>query len=347
MIGYFDNLERFKMKNSVKYIIAASSLMFIQSAAAANCGKITVAEMNWPSAELMANLDKIILERGFGCKVELVAGATTTTFASMNEKGQPDLASELWVNALRVPLKKALKEGRLYTVNQGPITELGEGWWIPPHTAKNFPKLKTVLDVLKRPDLFPHPEDRSKGGFVTCPSGWGCQLTNANLYRAFQMKKKGWRLIDPGSAAGLDGSMAKAMQRGENWFGYYWSPTAMIGKYKMKKLSFGVPFGGSKNWDGCIVKPEQECADPKPSAWTKSEVHTVVTKRFMKKGGPAITYLKKRVFPGAVMNAMLVYMAKNQASGEDAAIEFLQKRPSVWTQWVSVKIVKQIKSSKF
>ena len=82
--------------------------MFIQGAAAANCGKIIVAEMNWPSAELMANVDKIILERGFDCKVELVAGATTTTFASMNEKGQPDLASELWVNALRVPLKKAL-----------------------------------------------------------------------------------------------------------------------------------------------------------------------------------------------------------------------------------------------
>ena len=124
------------MKSAVKFIIAASSLMFVQVAAAANCGKIIVAEMNWPSAELMANVDKIILERGFDCKVELVAGATTTTFASMNEKGQPDLASELWVNALRVPLKKALNDGRLHTVNQGPITELGEGWWIPPHTAK-------------------------------------------------------------------------------------------------------------------------------------------------------------------------------------------------------------------
>ena len=32
------------------------------------------------------------------------------------------------------------------------------------------------------------------------------------------MEKKGWKLIDPGSAAGLDGSIAKAADLGEPWF---------------------------------------------------------------------------------------------------------------------------------
>ena len=57
----------------------------------AACGSISMADMNWPSATLMANVDKIILEEGYGCEIEMVAGATTTTFASMNEKGQPDV----------------------------------------------------------------------------------------------------------------------------------------------------------------------------------------------------------------------------------------------------------------
>ena len=56
------------------------------SSAFADCGDITMADMNWPSATLMANVDKIILEAGYGCSVEMVVGATTTTFASMNEK---------------------------------------------------------------------------------------------------------------------------------------------------------------------------------------------------------------------------------------------------------------------
>jgi len=44
-------------------------------------------------------------------------------------------------------------------------------------------------------------------------------------------------------------------------------------------------WGGPENWDGWIVKPEQECANPKPSSWTHSEVHTVVTIEFAGRGG--------------------------------------------------------------
>ncbi len=312
---------------------------------AMDCGSVAMATMNWPSAQLMANVDKIILEKGYGCKVELVPGDTMPTFTSMNEKGQPDVAGELWINAVREPLGKAMKEGRLHSVLNGPITQLGEGWWVPPYTLEKNPELKTVLDILKRPDLFPHPEDSSKGAFFGCPSGWGCQLTNANLFRAFDMKKKGWILVDPGSAAGLDAAMAKAVERGKNWFGYYWSPTVMIGKYNMQLVPFGVEFVGSEHWDGCIVKPEQECAKPKPSSWTKSEVHTVITDALMKRGGGAVDYLSKRIFPGPVMNAMLVYMGKEQASGADAAVQFLTKHGDIWTGWVSKEVAEKVKAT--
>ena len=327
-------------------VLAIASTPFIASTVAhAECGSLTMAEMNWASAELMANVDKFIMEKGYGCKVELVPGATTTTFPAMNEKGKPDVAGELWINSVRILLNTAIKEGRLHSINSGPITDLGEGWWIPPHTAKKHPELKTVLDILKHPELFPHVEDKSKGAFIGCPAGWGCQLNNANLFRAFDMEKKGWVLVDPGSAAGLDGSMTKAVERGQNWFGYYWSPTAMIGKHKMVKIPFGVPFAGSDNWDKCIAKAEQECADPKPTAWTKSEVHTVVTDRFKKAGGPALDYLSKRVFPGAVMNTMLVYMKDNQAQGSDASIEFLKKHETVWTSWVAADVAAKVKAA--
>ena len=325
------------------FVSAVVAGIFISANAQAGCGKVTIAEMNWASAQLMANVDKIFLEKGYGCEVELVSGATMPTFTSMNEKGQPDVAPELWANAVRIPLKKAEGEGRLHSINTGPITGLGEGWWIPPQTAKKHSNLKTVLDVLKHPELFPHPEDKSKGAFVGCPAGWGCQLTNANLFRAFEMKKKGWLLVDPGSAAGLDGSMAKAVERGQNWFGYYWSPTALIGKYNMVKLPFGVPFVGSEHWDGCIVKPEQECANPKPSSWTKSAVYTVITDKLKKNSSAAASYLKTRVYPGSVMNGMLVYMQANQADGADAAAEFLKKHENIWSKWVPADVAGKVK----
>ena len=322
------------------------ALLAGSGAAMAECGDIQIAEWNWASGELMANVDKIILEAGYDCSVELIPGATTTTFASMNEKGQPDIAGELWINAVREPLNAAFDAGSLHSANGGPITDLGEGWWIPPATAEKHPELKTVLDVLARPDLFPDVEDPSKGAFIGCPAGWGCQLANANLFRAFEMEKKGWKLVDPGSAAGLDGSMTKAVERGQNWFGYYWSPTAMIGKHKMVKLPFGVDFAGAENWDGCIAKSEQDCADPKPTAWTQSEVHTVVTDDFKNNAGPEVMdFLGKRIFPGQIMNDMLVYMGDNQAGGEDAAIEFLLTQGDVWEGWVSADVAAKVKAS--
>ena len=204
-------------------IFAAGVYALAGSAQAAGCGDVSIAEMNWASAGVAAQVDKIILENGYGCKVSLVTGDTQPTFASMNEKGQPDMAPELWVNAVRTALDKATAEGRL--IEAAPLLSDGgvEGWWIPKFIADAHPDIKTVQDALKHPDLFPAPEDKSKGAVYNCPSGWNCQISTANLYKALGADKLGFTLVDTGSAAGLDGSIANAFEKKTGWFGYYWA----------------------------------------------------------------------------------------------------------------------------
>ncbi len=313
------------------------------TSAFAECGSIQMAEFNWASGELMANVDKFILEAGYGCDIELVIGGTTAIFAAMNEKGSPQIAGEQWVNALRELLDPALEEGRLHAVNKGPILGLGEGWWVPPHTAAAHPEYKTALDWIEHPELFPSAEDPSKGAFVGCPAGWGCQHVNLNLFEAFNMEEKGWVLIDPGSAAGLDGSIAKANERGDNWLGYYWSPTSIIGKYDMQSVPFGVEYAGDEHWNDCIS--QEECADPQPTSWIQSEVFTLVTDEFSQGNEDINAYLAARIFPGPVMGSMLVFMADEQADGADAAIEFLTEYEELWTSWVSEDAVAKIKAA--
>ena len=150
------------IRQTLSLIVVLMASLAITGTSFAACGSLTMAEMNWASAQLMAQVDKIILEKGYGCEVELVSGATMPTFTSMNEKGKPDVAAELWANAVVQPLTKAVSEGRLHIGTETPITGLGEGWWIPPATAKKYPQLKTALDIMKRPDLFPDKEDPSK-----------------------------------------------------------------------------------------------------------------------------------------------------------------------------------------
>ena len=45
-------------------VFGAIAAVFLLSTAsnAASCGKITIADMNWPSASLMAHVDKAMLE---------------------------------------------------------------------------------------------------------------------------------------------------------------------------------------------------------------------------------------------------------------------------------------------
>lgn len=329
-------------------VIAVIAAMFLtdkdQKADVASCGDVKIADMNWDSASLMANIDKVILTEGYGCNATLVPGDTMPTFTSMDTKGEPDLAPELWINSIRDPLEKAFSEKRLHSVNGAPITGLGEGWWVPQYFLDANPDIKTVQDVIKRPDLFPDKEDASKGAFVTCPSGWACQLVNANLFKAFEMESKGWKLVNPGSGAGLDGSIAKAFERNENWFGYYWSPTSTVGKYPMVKLDFGVPYAGDEHWNSCMGK--DDCKDPKPTSWTVSEVHSVTSDSFKNSSNEEVAkYLQDRIYPGSVMNEMLVYMTDNQATGADAAIEFLRKKSDLWTKWVSADAAEKIKAA--
>ena len=162
-----------KLKNIILSALIVLGFASFGTVANAKCGKLVIAEQNWASAELMANVDKIILEKGYGCEVELIPGSTMPTFTSMNDKGTPDMNPEQWANAVYEPSKVAVSEKRIVVANKAPITGLGEGWWITPATVEKHPEIKgmTALEILEHPEWFPDKEDPSKGAFVGCPAG--------------------------------------------------------------------------------------------------------------------------------------------------------------------------------
>ena len=314
------------IKFSTKVLGAVAAAFLLSTTSNAACGKITIADMNWASASMMAHVDKAILT-AMGCEVELVSGSTMPTFTSMNETGDPDVAPEVWANAFQDLVDSAVGAGRLHIGNAAPMSGLGEGWWVLPHTLDQHPELTTAEAILARPDLFPAKEDPSRGAFHGCPAGWGCQLANQALYDGFGMDALGWNLIDPGSAAGLDGSIAKASEQGENWFGYYWNPTSIVGKYDMQAIDMGS-WAGADNWDGCVALGNVGC---EASSWTTSRVNTLLSDN-MYYNGPtgAMAYFEARTYPGTVMNAMLVWMEDTGGTGADAATEFLSSHGDTW-----------------
>jgi glycine betaine/proline transport system substrate-binding protein len=321
---------------------AAAPSATADARASSACGKVTVASMNWQSAELLAQVDRFILTHGYGCEVEIVPGDTMPTLTSMMEKGQPDVAPEAWINAVREPLEAAVRDGRLHYAARSLSDGGVEGWWIPKYVADAHPEIRTIDDALARPDLFPAPEQQGKGAVHNCPSGWNCQITTENAFKAWGAADKGFVLLDTGSAAGLDGSIAKAYERREGWLGYYWAPTSILGKYEMVRLEAGVPLDRAA-FDACNARAD--CANPVRTDWPTAEVYTVVTDRFRREGGEAFEYLARRSWGNDTVNALLAWMSEQQADGEAGARHFLRTGQDLWRNWVTPEAAQRIEAA--
>ncbi|WP_299437835.1 ABC transporter substrate-binding protein [uncultured Rhodospira sp.] len=324
-------------------VALASSLAMLaapSTARAADCGDVSIAEMSWNSAAMLAHMQKIILNEGYGCDAELVPGDTVPTITSMTEKGEPDLAPEIWPNAAKEVIAKAVDEGRIKVATHTLEDGGQEGWFVPSYMVEEHPELATIEGIKANPDLFPDAEEPGKGRFYTCPAGWQCQIVNENLFEAYGLDEAGYTMFDPGSGPGLAGAIAKAYERREPIFAYYFEPTAVLGKYDM------VMIGGMEHdpetWD-CVT--QRDCADPRPNMYPSSDVLTVATTRFAESAPEAYGFVESVTVPNDVINAVLAWQEDSQATAEGAAVHFLQEYPDVWTGWVPADVAEKVKAA--
>ena len=307
-----------------KLLIGASALAFagLSHSAQAQCGEVSITEMDWDSSAVVTHVSKFLMEQGYGCQVQLVPSSTTPAVASLAENGEPDIVTELWVNY--TPAYFDLKdEGRVQelanVLSDGGI----EGWWIPKYLADARPELTTLEGIAADPAAV-------GGRFHDCPEGWGCDVTNSNILAASGLIEAGVERFQHGSGETLAAAIAAAYENQEPWLGYYWAPTSVLGTYPMVAVDLGDYDEEAHN---CNVT--EECATPAVSAYPTAPVITVVTTDFADKE-PEIAELMGNIsFDNALMGALLAWKEANNASAEEAAVYFLSEYPDVWGPWLN------------
>jgi len=334
----------------MKKILLASffslSLMGFPNIASAQdnqaCGAVSIAILNWQSAEFLAALDKFILREGYSCTVSDVPGVPTSVFTSMAEKGQPDMSPETWVVSFPEILEPAIEANRLTLLGRSLSDGGQQGWYIPKYTAEQYPEIKTITDALNHPEIFPFDEDPSRGAVINGPQGYGGAVVTAQLFKAYDGAAKNFVLVDTGSAAGLDGAIARAYERRQNILAYYWEPTSLLGRYDMVRLAGGEHDGAE--WARCTSVIT--CADPKPNIWMTDDVYSMVTASFVERvSQEVLDYLAKRSLDNKTLNGFLAWMSDNQATGDDGARYFLEQAPQIWQDWVSEEAAVKIKAA--
>lgn len=327
-------------KISVLSFTVLSSLSF--HTYADECGEFAIADMNWNSASLIANIDQFILNKGYGCEAELIPGDTVPTGTSMIEKGQPDVAPEMWTNGIKQALEKGVADGRLRLAGTSLVDGGEEGFWVPDYLVQQYPELKTIDGVKKYANLFEHPENDELYAFYGCPAGWTCQITAGHLFEALELEQQKFEMIDPGSGAALASTIAKAYERKKPWFGYYWSPTPVLGKYNMVKVDFG---SGTdiEEFRNCTTQPE--CETPKVTMYPSAPVYTLTTESFAKNEPIAYQYFENRGFTNNQMSELLAWMEDNQADAEEAMYHFLENYSDTWKAWVSADVASNVENA--
>jgi glycine betaine/proline transport system substrate-binding protein len=312
-----------------------SSASSEQPAVPAPCGgeTITIARMQWPSAELLAEIHARLVKQNFGCNVEVVPGDLAATASSMGSNAQPAVAPELWITRIPDVWNAALKTQQVRQAGTTYAEPLFEGWFIPDYEAAARPDLKTAAD------LRTYWKDFTAGGkkarLISCPPDWACAVINRNLIRAYGLSDV-FDVIEPANRFELDTLISEAESRKEPILFYYWQPNAVLAQFAFKPLDLG-PF----NRDNFVCLGRTACADPKPSSFSPDPVVVAMAQWVYLEAPEVAAYFQRAHMPFAEMNALLQNLNEPGATVEGVADAFVAARGEVWQQWVGKPVAPQ------
>ena len=302
--------------------LALAACLAGAGAAQADCGEVSITEMDWASSAVVTHVANFLMTNGYGCDVQLVPSSTTPAMASIAETGEPDILTELWTNSSPV-YDELVANGQLVelanVLSDGGI----EAWWIPAYLAEAHPELTTMEGILANPELV-------GGQFHDCPAGWACDVVNLNNLRAFSAEEAGLERFQHGSGETLAAAIAAAYANEEPWFGYYWAPTSVLGQYPMVQVQVA-----EFDQESHTCNADPNCATPRASAYPTAKVVTAVAPGLVEDEPELVEFLRNMSFTNEQMGEVLAWQDANSASYEEAAVYFLQNYTDVWSGWLN------------
>ena len=310
----------FKISTGLGCVFAAA---ITASVAQANeCGEVSIMQGDWGSAQIVTAVSKFLMEEGYGCEVTTVPLSSNPALASVSETGEPDILTEIWTNG--APAYEGLVESGAII----PVTEVlsdggVEGFFVPNYLVEKHPELATLEGITANPELVGNR-------FHNCPEGWTCLNVSTNLLKAGGLIDAGIENFVHGSGETLAASIASAYENKEPWFGFYWGPTSVLGKYPMTLVEMGEH--KPEVW---ACNSTAECETPAMSGFPRSLVVTVLAKEFMAENQAISSLMTNLSFTNSQMSKTLAWVEDNDASYDEGAVHFLTTYKDVWGAWLN------------
>lgn len=319
----------------------AMSLVLILSACGGGTSKdsidvIKLADAGWDSIRVHNSVAQIIIEEGYGYDTEVINGTSTATFQGL-EKGDINVYMEIWTDNLKEIYNAALEKGTILSLATN-FDDNAQGLYVPTYVIEGdeergieavAPDLKTVEDLANYPEIFPDPEDKSKGRIVGAPSSWVLSEFLAEKIETYGLDDK-YNYLAPGSDSAIVASLVGAYNKGEPWVGYYWSPTSITAQYDLTLLE-DHPYDEAI-WD-----------ENKGTEFAPDDVVVAVHKDMETQAEDVVEFLKNYETSSELTENMLNYLEDNEADPDETAKWWMNEHEDLWTTWVPEDVAEKVK----
>ncbi|UQS16757.1 ABC transporter substrate-binding protein [Pseudomonas sp. HS6] len=305
---------------------------------------IHFADLNWESGSLITDVLRIIVEKGYGLPTDTLPG-TTITLETALANNDIQVIGEEWAGRSPVWVK-AEAEGKVASLGDT-VKGATEGWWVPEYvikgdTAKGIkplaPDLRSVSDLKQYKDVFKDPENPSKGRFLNSPIGWTSEVVNKQKLTAYGLQDD-FTNFRSGSGAALDAEITSSIRRGKPVLFYYWSPTPLLGKFKLVQLE-EPPFD-AEAWK---TLTDADNPNPKPTRSLASKLSIGVSAPFQKQYPQIAAFFSKVDFPIEDLNKALAEMSEKHTPPREAAEAFMKAHPDVWQAWLPKDVAEKVQA---
>jgi len=312
--------------------------------------KVHLGDFDWDSANVHTAIVGFILEKGYGCEVQVTKGSTSPIMAAHYD-GQLDIITEVWRDNIVQMHEEAVAKGQIIELGVNTPSST-QGFYVDKATSDKY-GLKSVEDM-KKPEiakLFADPEAPGKGRMTSCISGWTCYTINMVKHKVYGLDEF-YTNFDPGSGGALDAAIAGGFKKGKPVFSYYWTPTGLMGKVDLVQLK------EPKYDNACWTKMMKVVEDIKANgpdvykdtcacAYVDMALTKSATTKFANDPAnkPIIDFVKQYSLPTAEVNKSLAFYIDESGGDMEATAKNYLKSSNSWTKWVPADVAKKVKAA--
>ncbi len=301
---------------------------------------IIFADVSWAASTFMSNLAAYMVDVGYGYDTDVVTAANVVALKSI-ESGDVDVHMDVEIRSIGAVYQEVVDTGKAEALGVS-YTPVWQGWLVPRYMIEGdpergiepmMPDFEDVFDLADYWELFEDPEDPSKGRFLNCIPGWQCEKINKRKMEAYGLDEH-FNVVSPGSDAALSASMVSAFEKGEPWFGYYWSPSWVLGITDMYRIP-------EPEFDEDLWNEE----DGFPCAYSVDDGNIVGATSLRERAPEVRDFLFEFHIPVEVMNELLLYLHESGKDANEVIPWFLTRYEDIWTTWVPSDVAERIKAT--